>query len=785
MNLPARQELRGWLLDLYTTEEDGLVLWIIEENGARRRLLHHFPITFYIAGPERRLQETYRFLESYPLKTTLGWTERTDLFSGPLKVLAVSVANPAVQPRCFHDVWRRFPELDYYNTDIPLAVRFAAAFDSFPLARCSLTVDEADHVHTFETLDSPWDLAPAPPPLRVLRIEPDVDPQHATPRVVTIYSPAAVPSTGLEQAPSTGSAQAGARRVIQIPVRPFRGLLLSIRANIQRTDPDLILTRWGDTWLFPRLMAFCEQKGISFFNPNRDQKQRALQREENSYVTYGQIVYRGRQFHLYGRWHIDRQNAMLLGNYGLSGVLEQARVTGLPVQEVARKSPGAGVTAMQMQMALRRGILIPHTKQQTETFKTLGELIRADRGGLVYQPLTGLHRDVAEIDFMSMYPGLMVHHNVSPETVGKETTNSDRIPELGIPIDISGEGLVPATLRPLLAKRLAIKEQLAGLEPRDCRCKPLKARAAGLKWLLVVCFGYLGYKNARFGRIEAHEAVTAYSRDTLLSAKETAEDAGYQVLHMYVDALWVRREDVDEVQARALLDAVAARTGLPIALEGIYRWIAFLPSRLDERVPVPNRYFGVFRDGTLKTRGIELNRGDTPPFISGAQLKMLKLLAALPDGQPLSAAVPDIVTHLRKVLANLRARRIPLEELLVTHRVSRLPDEFSAASPAARALRQLASIGQKRRPGQRVRLIYLIGDPGVHAWDLPAPPEPTAVDVARYSDLLVRAAETILRPLGIEKEETRSLLLSQAVQLHLPLAPANGMSRIVDAGLVR
>jgi len=436
-------------------------------------------------------------------------------------------------------------------------------------------------------------------------------------------------------------------------------------------------------------------------------------------------------------------------------------------------------------MALCRSILIPHTKQQTETFKTLGELIRADRGGLVYQPLTGLHRDVAEIDFMSMYPGLMVHHNVSPETVGKETTNSGRIPELGFPIDFSREGLVPATLRPLLAKRLAIKEQLAGLEPRDCRYRPLKARVAGLKWLLVVCFGYLGYKNARFGRIEAHEAVTAYSRDTLLSAKETAEEAGYEVLHMYVDALWVKREDVDEVQARALLDAVAARTGLPIALEGIYRWIAFLPSRLDERVPVPNRYFGVFRDGTLKTRGIELNRGDTPPFIAAAQLAVLQMLAALPDRQQLTAAVPDIVSHLRKVVTDLRARRIPLKDLLITHRVSRLPDEFSAASAAARALRQLAGSGQKRRPGQRVQFIYMIGDPGVYAWDLPAPPEPTAVDVARYSDLLVRAAETILHPLGIAKEETRTLLLSQAVQLHLPLAPANGKSSSVDAGIIR
>jgi DNA polymerase-2 len=344
---------------------------------------------------------------------------------------------------------------------------------------------------------------------------------------------------------------------------------------------------------------------------------------------------------------------------------------------------------------------------------------------------------------------------------------------------------VPATLRPLLARRLAIKEQLAGLDPRDCRCKGLKSRAAGLKWLLVVCFGYLGYKNARFGRIEAHEAVTAYSRDALLSAKETAEDAGYQVLHMYVDALWVKRGDIDEDQAHELLDAVAARTGLPIALEGIYRWIAFLPSRLDERVPVPNHYFGVFRNGTLKTRGIEINRGDTPPFIAAAQLKMLQMLAALPDRQALTAALPDIFTYLRRVVADLRARRIPPEDLLVTHRVSRMPDEFRAASPAARALGQLAARGARRRPGQHVQFVYMIGEPGVHAWDLPASPDPAGVDVTRYSDLLVRAADTILRPLGIEKEKTRTLLLSQAVQLQLPLAPSGTDSSFIQAGIVR
>ena len=557
------------------------------------------------------MREVWRFIQKHPVAAALERQARRDLFAGQLEVLAVRVANAALQPRLFHDVLGRFPALDYYDTDIPLTIRYAAAFGVFPLAFCRITAGDGGDIQAIEALDSPWDIEPPLPPLKVLTMAPDVDPQHAEPRAVIIRQ---------------------GQDAVRVPVRPFRQLLLSIHANLNRHDPDLIVTRWGDTWLFPYLLEGCEEEEITFFNLNRDRKREPLQRKENSYFTYGQVVYRGRQFHLYGRWHIDQANAVMYGEYGLPGVLEQARVTGLPVQEMARKSPGAGVTGMQMQTALRAGVMIPHRKQQAEQFKTARELIRADRGGLVYQPLVGLHRNVAEVDFVSMYPGLMVNFNVSPETVGVNGAESRQIPELDIPIDITQEGLVPITLRPLLAKRLMIKEQLAKLDPRDCRYQPLKSRAAGLKWLLVVCFGYLGYKNARFGRIEAHEAVTAYSRDILLTAKEAAEDLDYTVLHMYVDALWVKRETfTTEADVQHLMSEIVARTNTPIALEGIYRWVAFLPSRLDERVPVPNRYFGVFQDGTLKTRGIECNRHDTPPFIAAAQRQALQVLVDVPE----------------------------------------------------------------------------------------------------------------------------------------------------------
>ena len=44
-------------------------------------------------------------------------------------------------------------------------------------------------------------------------------------------------------------------------------------------------------------------------------------------------------------------------------------------------------------------------------------------------------------------------------------------------------------------------------------------------------------------------------------------------------------------------------------------------------MPVPNRYFGVFEDGAVKARGIELRRHDTPPFVAGAQAVVLAYLA--------------------------------------------------------------------------------------------------------------------------------------------------------------
>ena len=98
---------------------------------------------------------------------------------------------------------------------------------------------------------------------------------------------------------------------------------------------------------------------------------------------------------------------------------------------------------------------------------------------------------------------------------------------------------MPRTLKPILALREQLKARAKELPPDEAA--PYKERQTALKWMLVTCFGYLGYKNARFGRIEAHEAVTAHGRDKLLTAKEISEAAGYTVLHGLTDCLWLQK----------------------------------------------------------------------------------------------------------------------------------------------------------------------------------------------------------------------------------------------------
>ncbi len=146
-------EIVGWLLDVYADSKDGVVLWLLGEDGKRYRLRHWLPITFYAAGPATRLRQLWCYLQSQPVAVNLERTQREDLFTGMRTVLAVQVPNAAAQERLFQEAARFFPDLDYYDADVPLALRYGAAYGIFPLARCRARVEDEGRLKEISPLD--------------------------------------------------------------------------------------------------------------------------------------------------------------------------------------------------------------------------------------------------------------------------------------------------------------------------------------------------------------------------------------------------------------------------------------------------------------------------------------------------------------------------------------------------------------------------------------------------------------------------------------------------------
>ncbi|MEK7363019.1 MAG: DNA polymerase domain-containing protein, partial [candidate division NC10 bacterium] len=537
-------------------------------------------------------------------------------------------------------------------------------------------------------------------------------------------------------------------------------------------DPDLLLTDWGDELLLPALVALAQRHGMRlsldreppspYLSPaGRGEEVRsigwgrgavvaksgrqAVGGAGRSYLSYGRVLYRGPAYPLRGRWHVDRRASFFFGETGLEGLLETARLARVPVQRMARTTPGTAITSMQLDLAVREGVLVPWKKREPEAFKSGLALLTADKGGLVYRPSPGVYAEVGELDFASMYPTIMVHHNVSPETVNCACCGGVLVPEDGYRICWQHDGLMRRVLGPLVELRRRLKQAMqTAVGPER---EALDRRQTALKWIGVVSFGYLGYHNARFGKIEAHEAITAFGREALLRAKELAEARGFRMLHGLTDCLWLQRRGAGEADYAALARDIGADTGIPVSVEGVYRWIVFCPARILPKTTVPNRFFGVFGDGRIKARGIEFRRDDTPPLVRAMQERMLAVLAAAENLAELRALAPRARRIAEAEIARVLAGQASPRALIVIRRLSMAPEEYVNEGLQVLAARQLLARGLRLEPGQSVQ--YLVVNAHAKKREarvlaVPLVEERSPYDRAFYADLCRQAAATLL-----------------------------------------
>ena len=351
---------------------------------------------------------------------------------------------------------------------------------------------------------------------------------------------------------------------------------------------------------------------------------------------------------------------------------------------------------------------------------------------------------------------MMSTFNISPETIGCACCPDSRVPEINYTICRRRRGLVPQVLDHLLERRLYYKQRKQATT--GSQRASYDQRQTALKWCLVTSFGYLGYRNARFGRIEAHEAVTAFAREMLLRAKEVAESHGFRMLHALVDSMWLQRPGATRADYDALAQAVTGATGLPIFVEGIYRWLAFLPSKTHRGVGVPNRYMGVFENNATKVRGIEVRRSDVPALVVQTQERMLQRMFRCQTLQDVRAALSELLGILEESLIRLRSKDVEAAELVITNTLSQEVGEYRHNTVQAITARTLDRHGAHLHPGEAVQ--FIITSAGAKVPEDRVRPYALLgsdwhYDLEAYATLLLRAAATVLELFGYSEERLR------------------------------
>ncbi len=485
--------------------------------------------------------------------------------------------------------------------------------------------------------------------------------------------------------------------------------LLKLVAAVREFDPDIILTNGGDSYLFAYLLERAKLNNIlDKFSLSRDNTPFLPKPTTGrSFFSYGRVFYKAPTMRLFGRIHIDGTNTFILKESSFQGMFEIARTCRVPLHTASRSSIGSSMSSLQFYQAFKDDILLPRNKSIPEAFKTAYELLVADRGGFVYEPRVGIHDDVGEVDFSSMYPALMVNNNISAETVLCECCPNSklRIPELNYNICEKREGVVPKSLRLILNKRLTYKRLKE--ETKDLLLREIyDNRQVALKWILVTCFGYLGYRNSKFGTVDGHIGVCAFGRDALLKSSRTAEEEGFEVVHGIVDSLWLKKKGATVDDYRAFCRRISDEVRVALNFEGKYKWIVFLPSRMHPNIGVLNRYYGVMESGKLKVRGLEVRKRDTPKFVFDAQTEMIDVLAKADNSYEFTNKIPEVIDVVKKYRQRLLDGEVSVWDLMLTKHLSKNPKHYKQQVSQAIAAQQLIKEGADLHAGNSVTFLF-------------------------------------------------------------------------------
>ena len=375
------------------------------------------------------------------------------------------------------------------------------------------------------------------------------------------------------------------------------------------------------------------------------------------------------------------EKLMCLYNY-----TEMARVTGVPVNFLFVRGQQIKVASQLYRKAAEVDMLIP-----TERVKSTEDKYE---GAFVLPPKVEFYRiPIATLDFASLYPSIMMAHNLCYSTL----IPSDMIIKLK-PEDYTKtprgdyfikshvrKGLLPIILEELLAARKKAKNELAVATDPFVKAV-LDGRQLALKISANSVYGFTGAQVGQLPCLQISASVTAFGQEMIKKTRDMVLEKYSQKNGFEFDAD-VIYGDTDSVMVKFGVAKIedAMRLGKEAAdfISGSF----IKPIKLEfEKVYYPymlfnrKRYAGVLwtkpeKYDKIDTKGIESVRRDNCALIRIMMTEILKKVLVDRDEK-------GAVEYTKQIISDLLQNRVDLSLLVITKAITKKSEKDVEADPS-------------------------------------------------------------------------------------------------------
>jgi len=348
-------------------------------------------------------------------------------------------------------------------------------------------------------------------------------------------------------------------------------------------------------------------------------------------------------------------------------------------------------------------------------------------GGEVLEPKKGLLENIIILDYKSLYPTIMMAHNLcyTTEVVKEKPDDVIKAPSGGVFASQKVvKGIVPAILEDLLNRRLATREKMKNAKDEEYRV--LDATQLALKILLNSFYGYSGYARARLYSITLASAVTSFGRQNILRTKSLIEDEirevtlkdgktlSMSVVYGDTDSVFVNLLNRDitlmdaELVGRVIADRVTDSLQKPMELvfDSFAKRAIFIAKKRYALLVVEKTPEGI--KDKIKVKGMETVRRDWCELTTSTVEKVLELV--LKEGK-----VDEAVELVKKTIESIRdidVRKNPelYEQLILTRQYTKKPESYKSRQPHITVVDKLKSRGIIANVGDRIPFVIIAGN---------------------------------------------------------------------------